>query len=130
MPQINIALRHFYRKNPESVEISLESIGESPQKTRPTILVVCTSVSKVRSILKKKLGALLDGTSGFALKVCRESSAPLAELWGRLQLVKGPGKDGDESAAANPGFQKRPRNGASIGAWIGDRHLPRSASAA
>lgn len=33
--------------------------------------------------------------------------------------------EGSEAvAAANPGFQERPLNGASIGAWIGDRHLP------
>jgi hypothetical protein len=71
MPQINQALRHFYRKHPESVEISLESIGVSPQKTQPTVLVVCTSVGKVRAILKRKLGELFEGTTGFGLKVCR-----------------------------------------------------------
>ncbi|KKY36135.1 putative het-s domain protein [Diaporthe ampelina] len=71
MPQINQALRHFYRKNPESVEISLESIGETAKETTPTVLVVCTSVSKVKTILRRKMGALFDGTTGFALKVCR-----------------------------------------------------------
>ena len=71
MPEINQALQHFYRKHPESVEISLESIGESAKETRPTVLVVCTSVSKVRGILKKRLGYLFDGTTGFALKVCK-----------------------------------------------------------
>ncbi|KAH9906424.1 hypothetical protein F4778DRAFT_801665 [Xylariomycetidae sp. FL2044] len=135
MPQINIALRQFYRKNPESVEISLESIGESPQKTTPTVLVVCTSVSKVRAILNKKLGVLFDGTTGFGLKVCRGSV---------LRSRKGPARsmakeqasettssygdqsedDADEEPAANPGYQERPLNGASIGAWIGDKHLP------
>jgi len=30
----------------------------------------------------------------------------------------------DEVEAVNPEFQERPGNGASIGAWIGDRHLP------
>lgn len=71
MPQINQALRQFYRKNPESVEISLESIGESSKETQPTVLVVCTSVSKVRAILRRKMGALFEGPTGFALKVCR-----------------------------------------------------------
>ncbi|SPQ23088.1 1726f9c0-0770-45de-a06e-95c3b02f45ec [Thermothielavioides terrestris] len=117
MPQINSALRHFYRRHPESVEISLESIGESPQRTRPTVLVVCTSVAKVRAILKKQLGGLFDGPAGLALKVCR----------GRVLRSRGDGggRPGhDEAVAANPDYQARPANGASIGAWIGDRHLP------
>ncbi|TGJ81295.1 hypothetical protein E0Z10_g7458 [Xylaria hypoxylon] len=136
MPQINLALRHFYRKHPESVEISLESIGESPQKTTPTVLVVCTSVNKVRAILNKKLGILFDGTTtSISLKVCRGSV---------LRSRKGPvrsmaksdrpdassqhgSNDEDESQempAANPDYQEKPQNGASIGAWIGDKHLP------
>lgn len=138
MPQINMALSQFYRKHPESVEISLECIGESPQKVTPTVLVVCTSVNKVRAILKKRLGVLFDGTTGFALKVCRGSV---------LRSRKGPGRsmaksqksggaseldseneadaeDENEHTAINPDFQDRPRNGASIGAWIGDKHLP------
>ncbi|KAI0455449.1 hypothetical protein F5B21DRAFT_189095 [Xylaria acuta] len=135
MPQINLALRHFYRKHPESVEISLECIGESPQKTTPTVLVVCTSVNKVRAILNKKLGILFDGTTtNISLKVCRGSV---------VRSRKGPtrsmakddkpdsssrhGANNDESQetpAANPDYQEKPQNGASIGAWIGDKHLP------
>lgn len=127
MPQINMALRPFYRKNPESVEISLESIGESPQSIKPTVLVICTSVSKVRSILKKKLGILFDGSTEFALKVC--CGAVLRSRKGGVtrSMAKGDeegfGED-DAPQAANPDFQERPHNGASIGAWIGDRHLP------
>ncbi|KAL2161793.1 hypothetical protein VTH06DRAFT_7577 [Thermothelomyces fergusii] len=124
MPQINSALRHFYRKNPESVEISLESIGESPQQTRPTVLVVCTSVGKVKAILKKKLGDLFDGTAGVALKVCRGQVLRSRKLLSRSMAKSVDEGRGEEVVAANPGFQERPRNGASIGAWIGDRHLP------
>ncbi|KAK0726711.1 hypothetical protein B0T26DRAFT_671479 [Lasiosphaeria miniovina] len=124
MPQINIALHHFYRKNPESVEISLESIGESPQSTKPTVLVVCTSVGKVRAILKKRLATFFDGTTGLALKVCR--GQVLRSRNDRVgRSMTRPGDDGhDEIKAANPDYQERPSNGASIGAWIGDRHLP------
>ncbi|CAG1975136.1 unnamed protein product [Fusarium graminearum] len=128
MPQINHALRHFYRKNPESVEISLESVGPSPQKTQPTVLVVCTSVGKVRAILKKRIGDLFDGTTGFGLKVCRghvlrsrrQPNSVLRSMAGRS--AKGFGED--DMDAINPEYQERPSNGASIGAWIGDRHLP------
>lgn len=117
MPQINQALRHFYRKHPESVEISLESIGLTPQQTEPTVLVVCSSVGKVRAILQKRVGALFDGSTGFALKVCRGHV---------LRSRRRPVATEEEEAveAVNPKYQERPGHGASIGAWIGDRHLP------
>ncbi|KAF5658447.1 hypothetical protein FHETE_9871 [Fusarium heterosporum] len=130
MPQINHALRHFYRKNPESVEISLESVGPSPQKTQPTVLVVCTSVGKVRAILKKRIGDLFDGSTGFGLKVCRghvlrSRRQPNSVLRSMARRgAKGSGPGGDDIDAINPEYQERPSNGASIGAWIGDRHLP------
>ncbi|CAG7559195.1 unnamed protein product [Fusarium equiseti] len=127
MPQINHALRHFYKKHPESVEISLESVGPSPQKTQPTVLVVCTSVGKVRAILKKRIGDLFDGTTGFGLKVCRGHVLRSRRQPGSVlrsmarRCAKG---EGDDVEAINPEYQERPSNGASIGAWIGDRHLP------
>ncbi|KAK7417220.1 hypothetical protein QQZ08_011699 [Neonectria magnoliae] len=130
MPQINHALRHFYRKHPESVEISLESVGPSPSKTQPTVLVVCTSVGKVRAILNKRLGELFDGTTGFALKVCRghvlrSRRQPNSVLRSMARRSNSGGVQGEDNIdAINPEYQERPRNGASIGAWIGDRHLP------
>ncbi|KPM43683.1 hypothetical protein AK830_g2874 [Neonectria ditissima] len=130
MPQINHALRHFYRKHPESVEISLESVGPSPQKTQPTVLVVCTSVGKVRAILNKRLGELFDGTTGFALKVCRghvlrSRRQPNSVLRSMARRSNSDGVQGEDNVdAINPEYQERPGNGASIGAWIGDRHLP------
>lgn len=108
MPSINSALRQFYRKNPESVEISLEAIGPSPQSTKPTVLVVCTSVGKVKNILHRKMADLFDGTSEFGVKVCR----------GRVVRSRG------DSPPANAEFQERPHGGASIGAWVGYDHLP------
>lgn len=108
MPSINAALRQFYRKHPESVEISLEAIGPSPQATKPTVLVVCTSVGKVKAILSRKMADLYDGSSEFGLKVCR----------GKVIRSRG------DTSAANAGYQERPLNGASIGAWIGYDHLP------
>ncbi|KAI1075363.1 hypothetical protein F5B20DRAFT_585329 [Whalleya microplaca] len=136
MPQINMALKHFYRKNPESVEISLESIGESPEKTTPTALVICTSVNKVRAILKKNLGVFFDGTTGFALKVCRGSMVRSRKEEPRRSMARSDNPeaasddshdsedDPDDRTAANPDYQEIPKNGASIGAWIGLKHLP------
>lgn len=108
MPSINTALRQFYRKHPESVEISLEAIGPSPQSTKPTVLVVCSSVGKVKSILSRKCADLCDGSSEFGLRVCR----------GKVIRSRG------DANVANSEYQERPLNGASIGAWIGYDHLP------
>ncbi|POR31407.1 Uncharacterized protein TPAR_08372 [Tolypocladium paradoxum] len=132
MPQVNQALRHFYRKHPESVEISLESVGPSPHKTQPTVLVVCTSVGKIRAILTKRLGDLFDGTTGFALKVCRGHVVRSRRHTGSVKRSMAnnpadpdkPDADDDEIEAVNREYQEQPGNGASIGAWIGDRHLP------
>lgn len=121
MPQINQALRHFYRKHPESVEISLESVGMSPQQTEPTVLVVCSSVGKVRAILNKRVGDLFDGSTGFALKVCR---GHVMRSRKQAHDIKRSMANEDEVEAVNPKYQEKPSNGASIGAWIGDRHLP------
>ncbi|OAA53222.1 hypothetical protein ISF_08954 [Cordyceps fumosorosea ARSEF 2679] len=123
MPQINQALRHFYRKHPESVEISLESIGLSPQQTEPTVLVVCSSVGKVRAILNKRVGGLFDGSTGFALRVCR-GHVVRSRAARRSMATSTHDDDGELVEAVNPQYQERPGNGASIGAWIGDRHLP------
>lgn len=131
MHQINHALRHFYRAHRgESVEISLASIGVSPQATRPTVLVICTSIANVKAILEKRVGNLFDGEDGLGLKVRRgqvvrsrkDPEAARRSMAGDT-TVEG-SSDDDSVIAANPGHQKKPINGASIGAWIGDRHLP------
>ncbi|KIH87867.1 hypothetical protein SPBR_04550 [Sporothrix brasiliensis 5110] len=136
MPQINYVLRHFYRSHPESVEISLESVGDSPRNTRPTVVVVCTSVSKVRSILKRKMANVFEGTNSVGLKVCTGRVMRSRKDATSGSGPRGAGADSDvvkrsgadfqygSASAANTQFQQKPENGASIGAWIGDRHLP------
>jgi hypothetical protein len=116
MPHINHVLRGFYKKYPESVEISLESIGESSATTKPTILVICTSVNKVRSILKK---SLVYDKSTYGLKVCRGKV-----VRSRKNGVKRSMAIGGDVKPANGDHQERPLNGASIGAYVGERHLP------
>jgi len=116
MPQINHVLRKFYKSHPESVEISLESVGETSATTKPTILVICTSVNKVRSILKK---SLLYDTNVYGLKVCRGKV-----VRSRKQGVRRSMAGLHEPKPANAEHQERPSNGASIGAYVGERHLP------
>ncbi|KZZ91713.1 hypothetical protein AAL_06467 [Moelleriella libera RCEF 2490] len=136
MPQINHALRHFYQKHPESVEISLESVGPSVTATQPTVVVICTSVGKVRAILKKRLGELFIEGTGFPLRVCHGNVVRSRRFQKSISRSMAPSttanarSDGcddgqeEEVEAANIHFQQRPEGGASIGAWIGTRHLP------
>ncbi|KAK4202168.1 hypothetical protein QBC40DRAFT_46116 [Triangularia verruculosa] len=117
-PQVTHALRGFCRKSPESIEISLESVGENPQKTKPTVLVVCQSTSLVKAILKKKIGNIL-AAAGLGLRVC-----PGRVVRSRRDFVGRSMAGPEEVIAANPEHQQQPLNGASIGAWNQSRHLP------
>ncbi|KAL5604456.1 hypothetical protein BROUX41_002425 [Berkeleyomyces rouxiae] len=124
MHQINHALKQFYRKHAETVEISLESMGPSPNKTKPVVLIVCSSVSKVKAILKCKLGDLFDDETGmgFGLKV---RSGKIVRSHNAAPRRSNRNDDGpDDDTARNIEFQVQPTNGASIGAWNGERHLP------
>ena len=116
MPHLNHVLHGFYKKYPESVEISLESIGESSTNTKPTILVICTSVNKVRSILKK---SLVYDKSIYGLKVCRGKV-----VRSRRHGVKRSMATRGDLKPANGDHQEYPLNGASIGAYVGEQHLP------
>jgi hypothetical protein len=119
MQQINHALRGFYRKYPESVEISLESIGENPQNTKPTILVVCTSVGRVRSILKR---SFVYDSSTYGLLVCKGRILRSRKDRPKRSMV-GEGVS-TLIAPLNKDYQERPLNGASIGAYIDGNPLP------
>lgn len=110
MPQINQALRGFYRKYPESVEISLESIGETPQKAKPTILVVCTSVGKVKSILKRHFSY---DSATYGLMVCRGKVMRSRKRTPKRSMAR----DEEYVEPKNSHHQERPVNGASIGAF-------------
>ncbi|CAG8975661.1 hypothetical protein HYALB_00012319 [Hymenoscyphus albidus] len=118
MPHINHVFRGFYRKYPESIEISLESIGESPTTTKPTILVICTSVQKIRSILKKHL---VYDKSTYGLKVCRGKVVRSRNKGARRSMAN---EFSGDIKPANTDHQPQPNNGASIGAFVNSRHLP------
>lgn len=114
-------LRGFYRKHPESVEISLVSMGETAQETRPTILAICTSVEKVKGILKKYFSY---DKSAYDLKVrkgkvlrSRKKHLPCRSMADTLDI------HGLEPAA-NTDHQIFPHFGASIGACVEGRNLP------
>ncbi len=110
MPQINQALHKFYRKHPESVEISFEAVGESPQKVKPTILVVCTSVSKVKSVLRRHFS--YDSTV-YGLVVCKGKIVRSRKRPSKRSALHG----SDNPRPRNIEVQERPLNGASIGAY-------------
>lgn len=119
MPQVNEALRSFYHKNPESVETSLEAIGESPQKAKPTILVICTSVGKVKSVLKRRFNY---DASTYGLMVCKGKIVKSGARKRRPRRSMLHGVD-PYYEAKNTQHQQRPLNGASIGAYCEDQPI-------
>lgn len=122
MPRVNLALAEVYQKDPRSVEVSLESIGPAPDQTTPTILVICAAVKRVRAELLKKEGLMFSPHTRYALKVCRGSLVRSSRDSARRSMTSD--LNSEAVVAANGAFQERPMLGASIGAWIGDRHLP------
>lgn len=120
MPRINVALRGFYRKYPESVEVSLERIGQNVQESKPTILVVCTSVGKVRSILKRSFDY---DSATYGLFVCRGKILRSRKDRPKRSMDRHT-TDANSIQPLNKEYQERPLNGASIGAYIDGNPLP------
>ncbi|KAL6241371.1 hypothetical protein RBB50_011635 [Rhinocladiella similis] len=123
MPKLGRMLQNALKDCSESCSLSLMMFGSAPEKARTTICVQCPQVAKVRDVireglrLKKGWGLVLLGgevrrsgkgrtakRSGYSSK--RQSSASLTR---RRREQK---------------FEQCPSNGASIGAYKDDEHLP------
>lgn len=119
IPQITEALRSLYHKNLESVKISLETIVEWPQKAKPTILVICTSVGKVKSVLKRRFNY---DASTYGPMVCKGKIVRSGARKRRLRRSMLHGVD-PYYEAKNTQHQQRPLNGASIGPYCEDQPM-------
>lgn len=122
MRRMELVLTEIFRNDPRSVEISLESIGPSPEQAVPTVLVICSPVRRVKATLKKNAGFLFGPHARYPLKVCKGS---FAQSHGHApRRSRNQASDIHRVTGANAGYQPRPMPGASLGAWVGDRHLP------
>ncbi|KAF2834543.1 hypothetical protein M501DRAFT_1000178 [Patellaria atrata CBS 101060] len=127
LPNIERILERTLKTSPETVSIDLLSVGETPAIARPTIFVTCTSTQKVRAALNKKLNY---DTKTFDLKV-RKGKVCRSKLPQRRRRVPPPHRSmenfntqGGDLRPLNPYYQERPLCGASIGAYIDEKHLP------
>ncbi|KAK5275135.1 hypothetical protein LTR40_013577, partial [Exophiala xenobiotica] len=123
MPKLGRILQNALKDCPESCSLSLMMFGSTPEKARTTICVQCPHVNKVRDILRQ--GFRLKKGWGLVLlngEVKRSGKRRRINRWGYNS-----GRQNTKAVARRPReqkFQQCPSNGASIGAYRGNEHLP------
>ncbi|KAF2715473.1 hypothetical protein K504DRAFT_457635 [Pleomassaria siparia CBS 279.74] len=126
LPRLERLLERALKDSDETVSIDLVAIGESQATARPTILVTCSSVAKVKTILSRRFRF---DENVFDLKVRRGKvrRSKLNRSSRRRRLPHRSMMNTDIYSAdmpvINPYHQQRPVCGASIGAFLGE-HLP------
>ena len=113
----------------ESSSIRLAAYGETSETARPTIIVGCSSIHKVKHCLKRHLK--YDPTM-YDIRVKKETIKRSRKSRKERALSDAnnphrsmaPWRDPNVEKAANPDYQVQPMCGASIGAYRYDEHLP------
>ncbi|KAL1606242.1 hypothetical protein SLS60_003644 [Paraconiothyrium brasiliense] len=126
LPRLERIIERTLKDSDETVSIDLVAVGETADKTRPTIFVTCSSVPKVKTVLQRRFKY---DPSVYDLKVrrgrVRRSKLNRSSRRRRLphrSMANTDDYDGDMHVM-NPFHQERPVCGASIGAFRGE-HLP------
>lgn len=113
----------------ESSSIRLAAYGETSETARPTIIVGCSSITKVKHCLKRHLKY---DSSMYDIRVKKEvikrsrksrKERALSDANSPHRSMA-PWRDPNVEKAANPDYQVQPMCGASIGAYRYDKHLP------
>ncbi|KZF21693.1 hypothetical protein L228DRAFT_239646 [Xylona heveae TC161] len=117
LPRLERILEKTVKDPCETVSMDLVSAGESKETAKPTIVVTCSSVVKVKAVLSRRLKY---DKSKYELRVrkgkVRRSKAPGGRRNGpQKSLVSDP--EERDASPANPFHQTRPLCGASIGAF-------------
>ncbi|TID20490.1 hypothetical protein E6O75_ATG05254 [Venturia nashicola] len=127
LPRLERIIEKALKNSPETVSIDLIGVGETALSARATIFITCSSTVRVRGLVNRKF---LYDTSIFDLRVRRgkirrskvtrtKASAPP-----HRSMMSNQTYDSDSSLPLNPFHQQRPLCGASIGAYLGNKHLP------
>ncbi|KAF1973926.1 hypothetical protein BU23DRAFT_553903 [Bimuria novae-zelandiae CBS 107.79] len=126
LPRLERILERTLRDSDETVSIDFVALGETAEKSRPTVFVTCSSVPKVKAVLQRrfKYDPLV-----YDLKV-RRGKVRRSKLNRSSRRTRPPHRsmmntnqyEGDMHVM-NPYHQERPVCGASIGAFRGE-HLP------
>lgn len=127
LPRLERILEKALKDSPETVSIDLIGVGETALSARATIFITCSSTARVRGLVIRKF---VYDTSIFDLRIRRgkirrskvtrtKASAPP-----HRSMMSNQVHDSHSSSPLNPFHQQRPLCGASIGAYMGNQHLP------
>ncbi|KAF2660288.1 hypothetical protein K491DRAFT_559884, partial [Lophiostoma macrostomum CBS 122681] len=126
LPRLERLIERALKDSDETISIDLVALGVTQATARPTILVTCSSVSKVKAILSRRFR--YDETV-FSLKV-RKGKVQRSKMNRSSRRRKLPHRSmmntdvyNADMTVMNPYHQQRPLCGASIGAFRGE-HLP------
>jgi hypothetical protein len=126
LPRLERLIERALKDSEETISIDLVALGLTQATTRPTILVTCSSVAKVKAILSRRFR--YDETT-FGLKV-RKGKVQRSKMNRSSRRRKLPHRSmmntdvyNADMTVMNPYHQQRPLCGASIGAFR-DEHLP------
>jgi hypothetical protein len=125
LPRLERIVERALKDSPETVSIDLIGVGETALSAHPTIFVTCSSTAKVRGAINRKFS--YDQTA-FDLRVrrgkVRRSKVTRSKKRPPPHRSMMNAAYSDDSTPLNPFHQERPLCGASIGAYVGDKHLP------
>jgi hypothetical protein len=126
LPRLERLIERALKESDETISIDLVAIGDTQVTARPTVLVTCSSIAKVKAILSRRFRY---DESIFDLKVRRGKvrRSKLNRSSRRRRLPHRSLMNTDlynaDMTVINPYHQQRPVCGASIGAFRGE-HLP------
>lgn len=118
-------LEKALRGSPESSDIRISLYGETRETAKPTVIVGCSSIAKVKHALKRHFkydpNVYDVRVKKEVVRRCRRSRRGRSAEASRSMA---PLRDPDVEKATNPDYQERPLCGASIGAFRYEEHLP------
>ncbi|KAH7377753.1 hypothetical protein BKA66DRAFT_156338 [Pyrenochaeta sp. MPI-SDFR-AT-0127] len=127
LPRLERLIERALKDSSETVSIDLVAIGETQEKSRPTIFVTCSSVTKVKALLARRFRY---DESVYDLKV-RRGKIRRSKMSRSSRRVRPPHRSmmnsdnyNGDMAVINPYHQPKPLCGASIGAFNNGEHLP------
>ncbi|KAI8938479.1 hypothetical protein NX059_004371 [Plenodomus lindquistii] len=126
LPRLERLIERALKDSDETISIDLVAIGETQEKSRPTIFVTCSSVVKVKALLSRRFRY---DEAVYDLKV-RRGKIRRSKMSRSSRRTRPPHRSmmntdnyNGDMAVINPYHQQKPLCGASIGAFNGE-HLP------
>jgi hypothetical protein len=126
LPRLERICERCLRDSPETVSIDLIGVGETALSAKPTIFITCSSTGRLRGAINRKFHYDHDM---YDLRVRRgrvrrsKVNQPKRHAPAHRSMMNGDYSPSD-ATPLNPFHQERPLCGASIGAYVGNKHLP------